>query len=251
MGVLTPQANTTVEAEFRVLLPQNWAMLNARLMSEKSTISERLRDYNDRYEESVDQFANAPVDVLAAACTGASYLIGADVEARMVSRLEAAFGVPFITAALASVAALRAMGARRIAVLSPYPEELNALSASYWEAHGFEVVAKSGPVLDDTAFHAIYAMQDAAVVSAYRRLSEADADAVLMLGTGMPSMRPILIGHDAGWTPALSCNLALVWASVQKRRWEDLQDADIGVWCAGLNWRQAMDLMFPEPLGKP
>ncbi len=245
MGVLTPQANTTVEPELWALMPPGWSMLNARLTSDKATIPERLVDYTTKFNLTAAEFANAPVDVIAAACTGASYLIGVEQEASIVAEVEAARGVPFITAALASVAALRALGVRRIALLSPYPEDLNRASTPYWESHGFDVVAKAGPDLDATAFHPIYAMVGPAVLSAYRRLSETDADAVLMLGTGMATLHPILAGHADGLMPAISCNLALVWAAAQKSRWDSLEDGNLEAWLAGGHWKARLDALFP------
>ena len=35
IGVLTPQANTTVEPEFWTLLPTGWSLINTRLTSKK------------------------------------------------------------------------------------------------------------------------------------------------------------------------------------------------------------------------
>ncbi len=43
--MLTPQANTTVEPEFAILLPPGYAFLNARMVSNKPTIEGRLDDY--------------------------------------------------------------------------------------------------------------------------------------------------------------------------------------------------------------
>ena len=103
VGMLTPQANTTVEPEFNLLWPPGVAMINARLMSDKGTISARLVDYFANYGASLRQFANAPLGVVAAACTGASYLAGREREASVVRDLAAQNGYPFITAALAVV----------------------------------------------------------------------------------------------------------------------------------------------------
>ena len=247
LGVLTPQANTTLEPELWALLPRGWSLVNARLTSGKATIAERLVDYTTRFSDTAAQFANAPVDVIAAACTGASYLIGAEAEARLVEDIEAERGVPFLTAALASVAALRVMGARRIALLSPYPEDLDAACRAYWEGHGLEIAAVSGPALQQAAFHPIYAMESQAVMDAYRRLAEADADAVLMLGTGMATLRPILAGRDEGLRPAISCNLALAWAAAQARRWDALDAADLDGWRAGRGWEPRFDALFKAP----
>lgn len=246
IGVLTPQANTTVEPELWTLLPPQMSMLNARLTSENGTIEERLVDYTGKFLETATSFANAPVTSLAAACTGASYLIGAQAEARIVHEVEAARGVPFITAALASVAALHQMGARRIALLSPYPDSLNAASTPYWERVGFDVVAKAGPALQKDAFHPIYAMTGSGVLAAYEEPSASDADAVLMLGTGMATLRPLLAGRAAGLKPAISCNLALMWAAAQARRWDQLEDGDLAGWLCGDHWRIRLEVMFPS-----
>ena len=80
IGALVPQANTTVEPEFQILWPPGYAMLSARLTSPKDTIEARLEDYWATTEASLDQFANAPLSVVAFGCTGASYLAGKDEE---------------------------------------------------------------------------------------------------------------------------------------------------------------------------
>lgn len=249
VGVLTPQANTTVEAELWALLPSGTGLLNARLTSDKATITDRLRDYADQYETACAAFANAPLVSIAAACTGASYLIGKDAETALAHRISHAHGVPFLTAALATVAALRQMNATRLALLSPYPDSLNAASKTYWQSHGFDVVAVAGPAQETEAFHPIYAMADDGVSQAYAQLSETHADAVVMLGTGMPSLRPLLQGHARGWMPAISCNVALMWAASQGRAWEALDCADIEGWRTGALWRDRLDMLFPHQTG--
>ncbi|SHG67782.1 maleate cis-trans isomerase family protein [Marivita hallyeonensis] len=245
-GVLTPQANTTVEPELWALLPPGQSLINARLVSTRPTIEERLVDYTTRFEETAKRFANAPVTCIAAACTGASYLIGADREAEIVGEMQSRFGVPFLTAALATVAALRAMKAKRIALLTPYPETLNKPCIPYWESFGFDVVAKAGPALESAAFHPIYAMAGSGVFASYQELSDTEADAVLMLGTGMATLGPILEGLDKGLKPAVSCNLALAWAAAQQNSWDSLREDSFGDWRKAIHWRQRYQALFPE-----
>ena len=122
VGVLTPQANTTVEPELTILWPAGVAMLNARLTSPKKTIEDRLVDYTDQVETSLDQFANAPIQAVAFACTGASYLIGREKEAELCKRIEASRGYPFVTAAFAVTDTFHALGAKKIGLVSPYPD---------------------------------------------------------------------------------------------------------------------------------
>jgi len=243
-GVLTPQANTTVEAELWALLSQGHSLINARLVSNQTTIEKRLIDYTSRFAETIEHFANAPITCIAAACTGASYLIGAEREAEIVQDIQSRFGVPFITAALATVAALRAMKLTRIAVLTPYPESLNKHCVPYWEGFGFKVIAKAGPSLETTAFHPIYAMSEDGVLAAYRELSKTDADGVLMLGTGMATLWPLLAGLDEGLKPAVSCNLALAWAAVQAQPWNNLDYTNFEAWRNADHWRNRYNRLF-------
>lgn len=237
LGVLVPQANTTVEPEVWALMPPGWSMLAARLTSGAGTIAERLVDYTARINATAAEFANAPVTALAFACTGASYLAGAEEEEAVVARVSAARGVPLVTAARASTGALRAMGARRVALLSPYPEDLTRASGAYWRAQGFDIVATAGPALRTADFHPIYAMEGDAVLESYRDLSRAGADAVLMLGTGMATLRALAAGRDEGLTPAISCNLALVWAATGA--------GDLHPWLAGMHWRARLAALYP------
>ncbi|MEM9107872.1 MAG: hypothetical protein AAGC96_19690 [Pseudomonadota bacterium] len=244
VGVLTPQANTTVEPEIWALLQPGWSLINARLTSQKGTIAERLVDYTTQFADTSDRFANAPVDVIAAACTGASYLIGLDQELRLTDEIEARRNVPFLTAALASTAMLRAMDARKIALLTPYPESLNRPCIPYWEGHGFTIVAHQGPALREQTFHPIYSMAGDAVLASYRELSRHGADAILMLGTGMATLRPLLAGREEGLTPAISCNLALSWAASQKKSWRDLQDGNLSAWLDTSAWADRAAAVF-------
>ena len=246
LGVLTPQANTTVEPELWALLPAGWSILNARLVSGKSTIEQRLVDYTNRYAETCGQFANAPVSVLAAACTGASYLIGKQAEAALVAEIEAARNLPFITAARAATAALQEMGARRIALLTPYPDNLNAASQIYWQEQGFEVVAKAGPALKTEAFHPIYAMHGSGVYTAYEELSQTKADAILMLGTGMATLGPLIAGGEAGLKQAVSCNLALAWSIC--RAHDKAGTRPLADWLDASVWADRLRLLHPKAI---
>jgi maleate cis-trans isomerase len=169
VGMLTPQANTTVEPEFNLLWPRGVGMINARLMSDGATLTARLIDYFEKYEMSLRQFANAPIAVAAAACTGASYLAGRAREAALVTDIEARYGFPFITAALAVVDALNVLKAKRIGLVSPYPDDLNSASVAYWQSHGFAVAEVARTLNDESSFHPIYSLSGSSAGRALHR----------------------------------------------------------------------------------
>ena len=137
--MLTPQANTTVEPEFWVMLPPGVAMINARMMSDRDTLEGRLLDYFEQLDTAVRQFHNAPIGAIALGTTGASYVAGIPRERDAVAALTRKMGVPFITAGLAVVLALNTLKAKRIGIVSPYPAPLTKACIPYWEEHGFKV----------------------------------------------------------------------------------------------------------------
>ncbi len=245
VGVLTPQANTTVEPEFAILLPPGYAMINARMTSDCATLSQRMVDYIDTLDGSLRQFHNAPVDAVAFACTGASYLIGPDREDAIATRQSERLGVPFVTAGKAVMAGLDALGAKRVGLVSPYPAELTQAAVSYWEARGCEVAAVASADLDDTQFHPIYSIRAGTVSEALASLDGRDLDAVVMLGTGMPTLGTILARPHIGRAPVFSCMLALAWATVGAIARRPPSADDLRDWIAGSGWRRR----YAERLG--
>jgi maleate cis-trans isomerase len=237
VGVLTPQANTTVEPEFAILWPPGIAMLNARMTSPKDTIVARLLDYLRDLPAAVAQFANAPIDALAFACTGASYYAGVAEEDALVARLEDRLGIPVITAATAVRDAFRAVGAERIGLVSPYPDDLTGAATGYWRARGFEVVDVSRGAMRDGAFHPIYAMDSAAAAAALAALPVGRAQAVAMLGTGMPTLGPILGQPFVGAAPVTSCMHALAWRCVGEVTGQPPTAESFLAWVRGEGWR--------------
>src|SRR5882757_4262656 len=158
IGILTPQANTTVEPEFWLMLPPGVAMINARMTSDKPSLEARLVDYFDRIDKTLEQFHNAPIGAIAFATTGASYLAGIARERAVVEAIAKRTGVALITAGHAVVLALNTIGARRIGIVSPYPEGLTKVSISYWQAHGFEVDGVVQIATRSDNFHPIYSI---------------------------------------------------------------------------------------------
>lgn len=238
VGVLTPQANTTVEPEFTILWPPGVAMLNARLTSDKPTIIARLLDYLRDLPESVRQFANAPIGAVAFACTGASYFAGAAEEDALVARMQDRLGIPVVTAATAVRDAFHAVGAKRIGLVSPYPDDLTEAAVRYWTERGFEVAAVSRGAMAGGSFHPIYAMSAAGAAAALAALPEGRCQAVAMLGTGMPTLKPILDRPFHGGAPVTSCMHALAWRTVAAVTGTPVDAAGFLAFVRGEGWRE-------------
>lgn len=240
IGVFTPQANTTVEPEMQIMLPPGYTHINARLTSPKDTIEARLIDYYDALGESLDQFANAPIDVVAVGCTGASYLVGRDRETELVAQWADRAGVPTITTGLAVVDALSALGAKRIGFVSCYPPALTEASNGYWASHGFEIGDVAGSFNEDSDFHPIYSLRAATAAEALAELRGLEHDAIVMLGTGMPTLQPIADAADHDGPPILSCMLCLAWRCVEQIAGRSPSAKSVMAWSRGDGWAERL-----------
>ena len=210
MGITVPQANTTVEPEMQALLGRAHTVLTARMTSASEDSRQRLVDYVDTLGASLAQFDVAPLQVAGFACTGSSYLIGPDDESARLEALSAARGHPVLSAAQSILHALEVLGARRIALLSPYPAWLSDAGQAYWQACGLTITAVVGlpHALLDT--RNIYRLKTADVLKVFDTLDASGCDAVLVSGTGMPTLG--LMAQRQLAVPVLSSNVCLAWA---------------------------------------
>jgi maleate isomerase len=211
-GVGAPQANPTVEMEMRRFLPDDIEPLTARMTSPADTSDGRLLDYIEQLETTLQSFDVLPLDVFGFACTGSSYLAGRDRQNAIVDAATARFGYPVITAADAITTAMQALGAQRIAVLAPYPAHLIEAGVAYWESVGLSVVAVRQIDIGSADTRNIYSLKSADALKALDGFDIGDAEALVMSGTGMPSVNALTPAAARYGVPAVSSNGCLAWA---------------------------------------
>ena len=89
---------------------------------------------------AAQRLAQRGAQAVAYGCTTGSYVLGPEGDAAIVADMRNAAGVPATTTSAAATAALRELGVRRVAVLSPHVDALNQRLRAYLEASGFAVV---------------------------------------------------------------------------------------------------------------
>ena len=246
LALLTPQANTTVEPEFSVLMPPGVCWLNGRLLSSGQTIADRLSHYMAGLDTAANQFGNAPIEALALACTGTGYVVGPDQEDAQLAAVAARLGRPAFSAATAVCDALACLESRTVLLISPYDDAVHKLSVPYWQQRGrqaklpFEISqCISLPAVQ--GFHPIYARQSDALdhaLTEHRRSVEA-ADAVVVLGTGMPTLAAL--SRYTGPTPLMSCMLCLGWRAAVSVGAIGDDKASLASFLAGTVWARHLD----------
>jgi maleate isomerase len=182
-----------------------------RLYSRDASLRIRLGDYLDRLEESVEAFGGMRLDAFCFACTGSTYLAGYEREQAAIEAAARRLGCAVITATAAIEARLRALGARRIALVAPYPAWLLQAASAYWTARGLEVVlTRRIAIAGADEAGGIYALRSDDAVAAVRALAPLDADALLVSGTGMATLPALAEIRAAAGMPVVTSNAALV-----------------------------------------
>src|SRR5215472_17467788 len=160
--MLIPSTNTTCEIEFS-RLPLDLQVHTARLGKAGATPFSPSLDADVVYQSKL--LGDARVEVIALVQTSAS-LFSDDYDAVTVKRRTAASGVPALTSAQAIGRALRALGTPRVAIATPYSEEVIARAKRYYETkYGISVVAM--PSLSTTDSYAIAKMDALGVQTAF------------------------------------------------------------------------------------
>ena len=215
VGIGVPQANPTVEQEMFALRPAGVSLVTSRLTSSAPDLEQRLREYILRTEDFAGCFDDLSVDLFAVACTGSSYLLGAQAEQELLKDCSDKLGYPVVTAAGAIHESLQFIGARRIAIVSPYPAWLADLARNYWAGMGYDVVDIRSVPLRGPNVHAIYELSSADALAVAQELDPDALDALLFTGTGMPTLGAIGPLAEATGLAVMSSNLCLLSAAVR------------------------------------
>ncbi|HET9616786.1 MAG TPA: hypothetical protein VFP74_06410 [Pseudolabrys sp.] len=218
-GIGVPQANPTVEPELWSLVPSGVSLVTTRLQGSRTKSENRLVDYLTNLATSLEAFDTAPIDAFGFACTGTSYLVGAPEEERQIGACADAFGYPIVSSAQAIRAALKEFGLRRIALFAPYPSWLIKASEAYWTNCGLEIVSTATVPLDTADTRNVYLVRTPMVLEAAAVLQVEKADAIVLTGTGMPTLRAIPELARRSGKPVLSSNLCLAWALLKALPW--------------------------------
>ena len=143
IGLIVPSANTVMEPEFSKMAPAGIATFATRMFLKEVKV-ETLAKMAEEVDRAVRELSTAQVDVLVFGCTSGSLLKGPEWDKQIVSRMKKASRIPSITTSGAVIKALEAIGARRIAVATPYLDELNIRVKQFLEQHDFEITATRG-----------------------------------------------------------------------------------------------------------
>lgn len=219
VGLIVPSSNTTMETELPELFRRRAAVTGESFTwhSARARMSHVTPEELDRMVQASDvsaqSLADAPVEAIAYACLVAVMARGAGAHRDVQARLEAALvdsprQPPVVTSAGALVDGLTAIGARRVAMITPYMRPLAELVADYVRSEGIEVADLVALEVSDNIEVGRIAPEN--LVEHARKVCEQDGLDALVLSAcvQMPSLAVVKLVEDEVGIPVVTAATA-------------------------------------------
>jgi maleate cis-trans isomerase len=137
---MIPANNTTMEHELPAWLPAGSTCRTLRIPRGKGMLTQAdLPGYIAQATTMAKSFADDGIDAVVYGCTAAGFLAGPDLDAQVAVDLRAVTGKPTVTTASAMAAALKDIGARNIALVTPYLDAVNERLKAFLTDSGIAV----------------------------------------------------------------------------------------------------------------
>ncbi|MBS7537384.1 maleate cis-trans isomerase family protein [Ancylobacter lacus] len=210
IGLVVLATDQTLEHEFRTLLGlPGVAFYEARLFSDFDITSETLRAIGPRIAPCTDLILpGLPIDVVAFGCTSATMTLGEDYVFDEIRKVRP--GVACTTPVTAALAAFKALGVRRIGLLTPYAPSINTGLARYFESRGLEVPARATFNRQDDREAALISVPSIEA-AAERLAAEPGVEAVFVSCTSLRVAEAVARIEARSGIPVTSSNHAMAW----------------------------------------
>ena len=214
LGLIMPSLGWTMEHEWPRMLPKGVSYLVSR-MPLKATTPEELLKMGEHALEAASLVASAQVDLLCYACTVETILHGMEYDKTLTDSLQNATGIPARTMAGAVVEALKHLKVSKLAIVTPYIDEINKREKSFMQGIGFEVVYEKGLGISDT-MEIGKLPPDKAYEMGREALTRApEADALFISCGNLRTIEVLSALEEETGKPVISSNQALLWSALR------------------------------------
>ena len=212
IGVLVPATNSAVEAELNRILPPQFQIYAARLqVGSVDAQGWAQQDADIDYQSRLLGTLNPELIILLQ--TSASFFTEGYDET-VTARIQAASDTKAVTTAQVMVDALRALQARRVALVSPYSPTVSENARAYLHSgHGFDVTAVEGLNITDPG--TITGLDAGPITSALARAAISKPDVFIVAGGAFHGMRYIDAWEEQFGRPVITTNQLAIWATLR------------------------------------
>ncbi|MGN8875392.1 maleate cis-trans isomerase family protein [Pseudoflavonifractor sp. HCP28S3_F10] len=138
IGLISPMPGENVEHAFHIYAPDGVSFSSMKMPFPGPT-PEGLKILTGQLEDTASKYKGQDLDLIVFCCTSGSFIQGVGWDKECMERIKQASGTPGLTTSTAVLESLNALGARSLAVLTPYPDATNEAERKFLEDNGFEV----------------------------------------------------------------------------------------------------------------
>ena len=211
-GLIVLSTDETLENEARqILADRPVSLLHARIPAQAEVTLEALKTMEDQMVGTAELLP-AEMEVVGYGCTSGATVIGPDRVAALIGEVQ---GKAAVTNPLSAViAGLRAVEARRIALLTPYVESVNAPLVAALNAAGIEVLIQAS--FNQSDDWSVARIREVDTLAAIEKLGASEGcDAIFASCTNLRVLGVLERAEVATGLPVISSNLALIWHMLQ------------------------------------
>ncbi len=210
LGLLLPASNSTMEKELAAYLPQGISLHVSR-MHVGDVTPEELLAMASYAPEAANLLAECKPDLLLYGCTSGSFILGKGFDLDLEEDINKKTGLPVITTSHAVLEILKLYGIKRVAVGTPYSDEVNMRLESFLTDNGFTVVAITGLGYTDNI--EIGCLSPWEAIHLAERIDCEEAEAIFLSCTNMQTLESLSLMNNLFKKPVISSNYAsLLWS---------------------------------------
>jgi maleate isomerase len=211
IGLIIPSVNRMTEPQFNHYAPEGLGIHVARGRVAGQP-SRTVAELTDEIAHAAGTLADAHPDLIVFHCTHTSMKEGADGEARIISLIRKTTGIDALSTSSLVNDALRALGLRKLVVLSPYQSNDNIID--YLAAAGFTVV-------NDVALKCKTAADFEAItpkrwLELAKENDRPDADGIFLSCTNTTQIEAVAAIEEALGKPVVNSNQAVLWGCLKR-----------------------------------
>ena len=214
IGLIVPANNAVIEPELWSALPEGCALQATRILAKGDLTAEAVRRMEADADAALQAIAATGVDVIAYCDMVTTFIMEASWNEAAVARFGKTAGVPCISAWTSLRDALAALGARRLAVGTPYPAAIHALVKPFFEKNGFQIACDA--TLDIVAMREVPTVDEKRLMAFIEKLNPVGCDALVLLATDLPTFASIEVLEARFAIPVLTSNQTLLWGALRE-----------------------------------
>ena len=204
-----------VEHSFHIHAPEGVAFTSMKMTFPGPT-PEGLAILTDQLEQTAAKYKGQHMDLLVFGCTAGSFIRGINWDQKCIVQMTKASGIPGLTTSTAVLEALTALGAKKVAVLTPYPEETNLAEKKFLEDNGFFVTNIVG--MDMSGYRKIYCADQPFLYKNAKNMDMKGADVFFLSCMALDTLDFIQeLEEDLG-LPVITSHQATLWSALRNCR---------------------------------